>query len=122
GAHQSFRVVVRAHGAAFAERGSDDGDVLHDGRRRMNADLPGHKIDWLPVSEGRAGLQVDDPAGAERADYRAGFGVELDQPVSGRHVEHAIVAASVGPVRHAAARKLPWRNRGPLAFTITVRP
>ena len=47
GAHQPLGVVVRVDGHAFLERRADDDDVLHDGRRRVQADLAGLQIDLL---------------------------------------------------------------------------
>ena len=40
---------------------------------------------------------------AERGDWLAGLGVQCDQPVAGRVVEDAFVAAAVGPVGESAA-------------------
>src|SRR6185436_982336 len=48
--------------------------------------------------------------------------VERDQAVAGGDVEDALVALAVGPVRDAAARQLPRRNRGAVALAVAVRP
>ena len=55
-------------------------------------------------------------------NHRAGLRVQLDELVAGRHVDDAVVALAVGPVRHAAARELPRRDRRALAFAQAVRP
>ena len=107
---------------AFLEGRADDHDVLDDGRRRVEPDLAGLEIDLLALAEDRALLHVDDAAFAERRDHRAGLRVERDQAVAGRHVEDALVAFAVGPVRHAAAGQLARRDRGAVAFAVAVRP
>ena len=79
-------------------------------------------VEWMPISPlsrsicwsvplDDAALQIDDAAGAERADRLAGLRVERDEPVAGRHVDDALVALAVGPVGHAAARELARRQR-----------
>jgi hypothetical protein len=97
-AHESLGVVVRADGRALAERGADDDDVLRDGGRRVPADFSGLEIDLLPGAEDDALLQIDDAVLAEAGNRRAVVGIERDQPVAGGHVDHAIVAAAVGPI------------------------
>ena len=121
-AHEAFRVVVRLDRHPLFERGADDDDVLDDGGRRVEADLAGLQIDLLSLAEHGALLQIDDAAFAERLDHRSVLGVQRDEAIAGRHVEDALVALAVGPVRHAAARELPRRNRGAVAFTVAVRP
>ena len=123
GAHQALGVVVRRDGRAFAERDADDHDVSGDDRRRVNADLAGLEIDLLVVavddarpSGRRCRLLPNDVIGC------AGLRVQRDEPIAGRHVEDALVALAVGPVRHAAARQLPRRHGGALAFAHAVRP
>ena len=68
--------------------------------RRMDANLAALEIDLLVHAlVTTPDLQVDDAAGAERLDQRAGLGVELDEPVAGRHVDDPLVAFAVGPVQ-----------------------
>jgi hypothetical protein len=88
----------------------------------VDADLAGLEIDLLPFAEHRADLQIDDAALAERRNHRAGLGVELDELKSRRHVDHAIVALAVGPVRHAAAGELARRDGRALALAQAVGP
>src|SRR6185295_14999775 len=106
----------------FLERRADEDDVLDDGRRGMEADLAGLELDLLALAGDRALLQIDDAAFAERLDHRAVPGVERDEPITGGHVEDALVALAVGPVGDAAARELARRDRGAVAFTVAVRP
>ena len=86
------------------------------------ADLAGLEIDLLAGAEDDAFFQVDDAVLAEAGDRRAVLRVERDQPIAGRDVEDALVAAAVGPVREAAARELTRRDAGALAFAQAVRP
>src|SRR5262249_7642797 len=122
GADQPLRVVVRLHRHPLFERGADDDDVLDDGRSRVQADLAGLVVDLLALAEHGAFLQIDDAAFAERLDHRAVLRVERNQAIAGRHVEDALVALAVGPVRDATARQLARRDRGAVALTIAVRP
>ena len=122
GTDQALGVVVGPDRHAFLERRADDDDVLDDSRGRMEADLAGLQIDLLSLPEHRALLHVDDAAFAEGRNHRAVPGVEGDQAVAGRHVEDALVALAVGPVRHAAARQLARRDRGAVALAVAVRP
>src|SRR3954466_11134626 len=88
----------------------------------MPADLPGLEIDLLPGAEGDAALQIDDAVLAEAGDRRAVVRVERDQAIAGRHVDHAIVAAAITPVRQPAAGELTRRHPGALALAQAVRP
>src|SRR5205807_10053512 len=99
-----------------------DHDVLRDGGRRVETNLAGLEIDLLALPEDGASLEVDDATLAEGLDHRAVLRVERDQTIARRHVEDAFVAFAVGPVGDAAAGELPGRDRGPIAFAITVRP
>src|SRR5262249_59945048 len=101
---------------------ADDDDVLHYGRRRVDANLTRLEINRLAVAVRHAHLEIDDTVGAERADHRAGLRVELDESIPGRHINDAIVASPVGPVRHAATRELSRRHHGALALAQAVRP
>ena len=70
-----------------------------------------------------ADLEIDDALVAERGDGLAGLGVERHEAIAGRDVDHAFVALAVGPVGHAAARKLArGPARGALAFVHAVDP
>ncbi len=113
---------MRRHRRALAHRRTNDDRVLHDGRRRVDADLAGLQIDLLPLADDGADFEIDHAVLAERRDRRAGLRVELDKAVPGRHVDDAVVALAVGPVRHAAAGKLARRDGGAVAFPIAVRP
>ena len=104
--HRALRVVVRRDRHAFSERRSDEHDVAGDDGRRVDADLAGLEVDLLVSPFDDTGLQIDDAARAERVDRLAGLRVERDEPVTGRHVQDALVAAAVGPVGDAAAREL----------------
>ena len=115
-------VVVGLDGHALLERRADEDHVLDDGRRRMQPDLAGLEVDLLALAEDGALLHVDDAALSKRRNHRAGPGIERDQAVAGRHVEDALVALAVGPVRHAAARQLARRDRGAVALAVAVRP
>src|SRR5262245_5013200 len=88
----------------------------------MPANLPFLEIDRLPVAVHCAGLQVDDAVIAERTDRCAVLGVQLDQPVAGRDVQNAFVAAAVGPVGEAATRQLTRRKTGAQALAQAVLP
>src|SRR5712691_2563907 len=88
----------------------------------MHPDFAGLQIDRLALAFDGADLQIDDAVLAERRDERAVLRVELDEPVAGRHINDAVVAFAVGPVRHAAARELPRRDRRAPPFAKAVRP
>src|SRR5690242_3532846 len=121
-AHETFRVVVRRDGRAFTERRTDDRHVFHDGRRRMPSDLSGLEIDWLPVAEHRADLQIDDAVVAEGADHRAGFRVQLDETIAGGDIQNPLITTAIGPVRKAAPRQLTGRDAGAFPFAQAVLP
>jgi len=70
------------------------------------ADLPGLQIDLLDLADDGTDLHVDDAVGAEAGNGDAGLRVQRDQAVAGGHVDHAVVALAVGPVRKAAAGQL----------------
>jgi len=86
------------------------------------ADLPGLEIDLLLVAVNGADLQIDEAILAERHDRRAGLRVQLREPIAGRHVDDALIAAAVGPIGEAASRELARRDAGALALADTVRP
>ena len=69
-----------------------------------------------------ADFQVDHAVVAEGFDGPAGMGVEFDQPIAGRDIEDALIAIAVGPIGHAAARKLARRERGAQAFIHAIDP
>ena len=52
----------------------------------------------------------------------AGLRVERDELIAERHRENALVAAPVGPVRHAPPRQQAWRGSRALAFVDPVHP
>ena len=90
-------------------------------------------VEWMPISPVSRSIcsplpfttptfRSTMPFLAERGDDGAGLRVERDEAVAGRHVEDALVALAVGPVRHAAARELARRDRGALALAQAVRP
>ena len=121
-AHEPLRVVVRGDRCALAHRRADDHDVLHDGGRRVHADLAGFQIDLLALAFDGAELQIEDAALAEGRHERAVFRAQLDELIARRDVNHAIVALAVGPERHAASGQLPRRDGGALALAQAVRP
>jgi hypothetical protein len=100
----------------------DDHDVFHNGRRGVQADLARLQIDLLAGAKHGPPLQIDDAVGAERADHGAGVRVERDEAIACADVEHAIVAAAVGPVRDPSARQLARRDAGAPPFAQAVRP
>jgi hypothetical protein len=101
--HQALGVVVGRDGRAFTHRGADDHHVLDDGRGRVDADLAGLEVDLLALGPDHPHFQIEDAALAESRNHRAGLGVQLDELITGRHVDHPIVALAVGPEGHATA-------------------
>src|SRR5205814_813652 len=109
-ADDAFRVVVRRHRLTFTERRADDDHIFRDRWRRVQTNFAGFQIDRLAIAVDDALFQVDDAVRPERADHRAGFGVQLDQAIAGREIDDAIVAPAIGPKRHPAAGELPRRQ------------
>src|SRR5579863_1735387 len=103
GANQALGVVVSSYGRTLLHGGADDYYVLHYGGRRMQADFAGLQIDLLIDPFDHADLQVHHAARTKRTDRSAGLGIELDQPVAGGHIEHALITISVGPVRDSTS-------------------
>ena len=122
GARETLGVVVGLDGHALLHRRADEDRVPDDGGRGVQPDLAGLEIDLLAVALHDADLQIHDAVLAEGRDHRAGLGVERDQPVAGGDVEHAVVAAAVGPVGDAAPGQLPGRVGAALALRIAVHP
>src|SRR5260221_171594 len=112
GAHDALGVVVGGDGCAFAHRRADDRDIARDGGRRMPADLACLEIYLLVVAFDHADFEIADTVIAERRNHLACLGVELDEAIARRDVEDAFIAPAVGPIGHAAAGQLPWRDRG----------
>src|SRR6185369_11638822 len=119
-ADEPLRVVVGLDGASLPERGADNRDIARDRRRRVHANLTGLEIDLLLVAMYDADFQIDQSVLAERRDRRTGLGVQFREPITGGDIDDALVTASVGPVREAAARELARRKAGPLAFAHAV--
>ena len=69
-------------GGAFSHRRTNDGDIADDGRRGVDADLAGLKIDLLVRALDDADLQVDDAVGAEGRNHRSGLGVQRDETIA----------------------------------------
>src|SRR5439155_10849914 len=90
--------------------------------RRVKTDLALLQIDLLSLAEHGASLQIDEPALAERLHHRAVLRVQLDEAIAGRHVDDALVAFAVGPVRDAAAGELARRDGGAISLAVAVRP
>jgi hypothetical protein len=88
----------------------------------VHANLAALEIDLLALPFDDADLQVDDTVFTERFDGRTGLRVELDETISGRDVHDALVATTVGPVRHAPTRQLARRHGGTLTFAHAVHP
>src|SRR5262249_26520305 len=68
GAREPLRVVVRLDRQAFAERRTDDDDVLGNGRRRVEADFARLEIDLFALAHHGADFHVEDAVLAERLD------------------------------------------------------
>src|SRR5205814_10216992 len=100
---EALRVVVRLDRHALFERRADQDDVLHDRRGRVKTRFARVEIDLVALTREHSGLQIDDTGLAERRDDGAVLRVQFDEAVAGRDVDHAVVAAAVGPVRDAAA-------------------
>src|SRR5262245_21664792 len=88
----------------------------------MDADLAGLQVDRLPVAVIHAFLEIHDSVLAETGDGCACLRVERDKAITGRHIEHALVAAPVSPVRQSASGQLSGCGGGPLALTHAVSP
>jgi len=82
-------------------RGADDHHVFRDDRPGVQANLAGDGIEYLVVVL----LEIEHAVLAERAHRNAGLRIERDELISERDHENALVAFSIGPVRHAAARQ-----------------
>src|SRR6185503_707098 len=121
-ADYALTVVVRDDLRPFLERRSDDDDVLDDGGHRVEADFTRLQIDLLTGAEHDAFLQIEDAVPAERRDRLAGLRIELHHTEAGRDVHDPFVALAVGPVRDAAARELPRRDRRARALFKAVCP
>ena len=121
-AHEPLRVVVRRYRRAFSERRADDDDIADDGRRGVHANFSSLEIDLRADAFHDAHFQIEDAAVGERCDERAVFRIQLDETITGRHVDDAIVSSSVGPVRHAAPRQLPRRHGRALALAQAMCP
>src|SRR5215469_7838712 len=88
----------------------------------MEADFAALEINLFAVALHHALFQIDLASRTKRADGNTRLRIEFDQTVASGHVDHAIVASSIAPVRDAAAGKLPRRVGGALPFTKTVCP
>jgi hypothetical protein len=99
-AHVPPGIVHCPRRSAEAMRGADDDHVAGNERRRVQADIRGGEIQILVVVE----LQVDDAAVPECGERLAGFRVEREHPVAGRHVDDALIrSVRGGPVRDTAS-------------------
>src|SRR5579863_300448 len=116
GAYQTFGVVMCDDRHAFFERRSDDYHILNHERSGMKARLAVFQIDLFAGAGGHADLEVHHSVPAEARDGSACVGVQLYEPVTGSDEDDPIVALAVGPVRDAAAGKLPGRDGRALAF------
>ncbi len=88
-------------------RSADDHDVFGDDGPGVQTNFAGDRIEHLVVVL----LEIEDAVLAEPAHRNAGLRVERDELIAERHHENALVAFSIGPVRHAAARQQA-RGRG----------
>jgi hypothetical protein len=88
----------------------------------MHADFSRLEIDLRAYALHDPDFQVENAAIGERRDEGTVLRVKLDQPVTRRDVHNAVVASTVGPVRHAAARQLARRDRRTLSLAQTVSP
>ena len=113
-----FRVRPAPRRSPAPMRGSDDHDVFGDDRPGVQSDLAGDRIEHLVVVL----LEIEDAVLAERADRNPGLRFERDELIPERHHENALVAFSVRPVRHTAARQQARRRGGALAFVDPVHP
>src|SRR5262249_54754651 len=79
------------------ESRSNNSRVADDHRRRAQ---PDQTVCWSgPI---QLIVQVDRPLGAERGNGLTGLRVQRNQVITGRDVENAVVAMSIGPVRDAS--------------------
>ena len=120
GAHEALDVGAVEIAQALEHRGADDDHVVDDGRRRVQPDFTLLEIDLdllAVLADHHADLHVDDAVLAEAFDRLAGLGVERDQLIAGGHIDDAIVALAVGPVREAAAGEL---ARSPAAGALAL--
>src|SRR4029079_8250852 len=85
GAGQPLAVVAGPDGHSFLHRRTDEDGVADDGRRGVEADLPGLQIDRLAVAVDDADLEIDDAVLAEALHRHAGLRVERDHAVAGSH-------------------------------------
>ena len=101
-------------------------DVVDDGRRRVQANLGLLEVGLHLLAilvDHHADFEIDDAFVAKGGSRLAGLGVERDQAIARRDVEHAIVAFAVGPIGHATARELTRRPPcGPLTLVHAVDP
>src|SRR5712691_9022967 len=81
---EAFGVVVRARRVAFPECGADDDHAAGDGRRRVQADFSGDRIDGLPRPVDGGRLEVNGAVLAERLDTLAVLRVQRDEPEAWR--------------------------------------
>jgi hypothetical protein len=116
-ANVALDVRLAARRTAGEVCGPDDDHVARHDRRRMQADLAGDGINLLIELL----LEIDDAVGAKRRDPIAGFRIERDQLIPGRHVEDSFFLV-VGPVREAAPRKLARCRRAALPLIEAVHP
>src|SRR6185295_15367067 len=91
-------------------------------RRRMQTDLAALEIDLLAFADERALLHVDDAVLAEAGHRDAGLRVERHETIAGGHVDDALVAFAVGPVREAAAGELPRCVHRARALALRMHP
>src|SRR5690606_37673060 len=107
----------RVHAAGGPVRGADDDHVIDDQRRRIEPDVGVDRIDFLIEVE----LEIDGTFIAERLDRNARLRVEREHPVSGRHVDDALIGAvRARPIRYAATGALADGRVSASAFVLTV--
>src|SRR5579883_1286663 len=88
----------------------------------MQARFAGFQIDLLTGSLNHPDLQIDHAVLAKRSDYRAGMGIEFEQPISCAYEDDPIIAAAIGPIGHASTRQLAGSNGGAIPFAETEGP
>ena len=110
------RVTARSGGWAFLRRGTHNHDIAIDRRRRSD------RIRCTRELVSDAGFEIDGAVGAEAGNWNAGPRVEREHPVTRGHVQDALVAAAVGPVRQAASGELARRRLTASAFVLGVHP